>query len=532
MKHICKTLLAIMGMLVITAGMVFAGDQEQVAEADSGLQDQQDYPETDVAPQDLKDYLWKVPEGADPEDMVKLVSRNNTIIEDLETFFTEESYKEYQKAFAKFKQNRNTATAEDANAVADVLVQVKPLTGNIVLIWDGQTMPVVDGETITEEGLDKGGRLYSYGYDPRLIKMLAEDPQTAKGNLIILCRNHSGDAVEGHPAAIAYQAMGYNVFMLAMRSAPYSVDDAAMDLQRAIRLVKKEAAENHYGGQDMIAVASWGGAGTAEMTVFFNMFGNLTPADGYCSSYVPDEIDAISADFDVAVMIYSAFKVLDEAPEETDGFQGYVVKKEMDNPSLPAFYICTGDLDNTGRYEDSLALYNLIKDQTDCKLTVMTGAGHGFGIGQESAAHITEECKNLLPESDEFMQSHLGYSVTEDTDAGMEEVVVEDTETVESGIEAIYFPDAPEEFVKAKAFYGYYILMDTDVIFALNEDETRFAVQFYGMGGKMPTFIMGNVYSDGTVEADSNFIGLYGEDLQTMYEDALEEEADWAPITR
>ena len=69
MKHICKTLLAIMGMLVITAGMVFAGDQEQVAEADSGLQDQQDYPETDVAPQDLKDYLWKVPEGADPESL-------------------------------------------------------------------------------------------------------------------------------------------------------------------------------------------------------------------------------------------------------------------------------------------------------------------------------------------------------------------------------------------------------------------------------------------------------------------------------
>jgi len=146
------------------------------------------------------------------------------------------------------------------------------------------------------------------------------------------------------------------------------------------------------------------------MTVFFNMFGNLTPADGYCSSYVPDEIDAISADFDVAVMIYSAFEVLDEAPEETGGFQGYVVKKEIDNPNLPAFYICTGELDNTGRYEDSLALYDLLKEQTDCKLTVMEGAGHGFGIGQEGAAHITDECKNLLPESDEFMQSHLGYS--------------------------------------------------------------------------------------------------------------------------
>ena len=259
-------------------------------------------------------------------------------------------------------------------------------------------------------------------------------------------------------------------------------------------------------------------------------YGDISPADLSLTEYVPDEIDAISADFDVAVMIYSAFKVLDEAPEETGGFQSYVVKKEVNNPNLPAFYICTGELDNTGRYEDSLALYNLIKDQTDCKLTVMTGAGHGFGIGQDSAAHITDECKNLLPESDEFMQSHLGYTERENDET--EDVETENTEAAESGTAAIYFPDAPEEFVKAKAFYGYYILMDTDVIFALNEDETRFAVQFYGMGGKMPTFIMGNVYPDGTVEADSNFIGLYGEDLQTMYEDALEEEADWAPITR
>ena len=42
----------------------------------------------------------------------------------------------------------------------------------------------------------------------------------------------------------------------------------------------------------------------------------------------------------------------------------------------------------------------------------------------------------------------------------------------------------------------------------------------------------GDVYEDGTVKADDTYNGLFGEDLQTMYEDALEEEADWAPVLR
>lgn len=96
----------------------------------------------------------------------------------------------------------------------------------------------------------------------------------------------------------------------------------------------------------------------------------------------------------------------------------------------------------------------------------------------------------------------------------------------------IYFPEASEDFVKAKQFMGYYILMDSEVIFALNEDETRFAVKFYGMGGNRLEYMEGEVTPEGIVYVDGEYNGLYGEDVQTMYEDALEEKTDWLPIKR
>ena len=97
--------------------------------------------------------------------------------------------------------------------------------------------------------------------------------------------------------------------------------------------------------------------------------------------------------------------------------------------------------------------------------------------------------------------------------------------------EPILFPEASEECVKAKAFYGYYILQDSDVIFAMNEDESRFCVTFNAMAGNRPVVLTGDVV-DGLCTVDPHCNGLFGEDIQMMYEDALAEEAPWSPIVR
>lgn len=97
--------------------------------------------------------------------------------------------------------------------------------------------------------------------------------------------------------------------------------------------------------------------------------------------------------------------------------------------------------------------------------------------------------------------------------------------------EPILFPEASEECVKAKTFYGYYILQDSDVIFAMNEDESRFCVTFNAMAGNKPVVLTGDVV-DGICTVDPHCNGLFGEDIQMMYEDALAEEAPWSPIVR
>lgn len=94
----------------------------------------------------------------------------------------------------------------------------------------------------------------------------------------------------------------------------------------------------------------------------------------------------------------------------------------------------------------------------------------------------------------------------------------------------IPFPEAPEEFTKAKSFYGYYILQDSDVIFAMNEEESRFCVKFTTFA-RREIVLYGSV-EDGICTVDPGQNGLFGEDIQLMYEDAMEERTPWAAIIR
>ncbi len=96
---------------------------------------------------------------------------------------------------------------------------------------------------------------------------------------------------------------------------------------------------------------------------------------------------------------------------------------------------------------------------------------------------------------------------------------------------AIEFPEASAEYTKAKTFYGYYILQDSDVVFAMNEEETRFCVKFNAFAGHREMVLEGGV-KDGACTVDPEFNGLFGEDVQMMYEDAMAEEMPWVPIKR
>ena len=160
-----------------------------------------------------------------------------------------------------------------------------------------------------------------------------------------------------------------------------------MDLQRAIRIVRYNAEQEGWGGLDMIAAAGFSGGGGTIMGTVFNCFGDLTPADLGVSGYIPDELDAVNSDLDVAMPIYGAISSL-------------ITDK---NPNLPAFYIAQGLAGDMVDPQNAQDTYDYVKDLVPAQLYMIPDAKHGFGPGTSSTA--AEGCKLWPGQADEFMQS-------------------------------------------------------------------------------------------------------------------------------
>lgn len=345
-----------------------------------------------------KDYddrlIVEIPADADVETAINLENRNFKHIQAMKPLFEEKSYNAYNKAVSNMKKKGTMEGVTAAIEARAALVQESSAADRLWFIWDGVTMPTVDGESFTEEELD-ASQMFGSGFEPFAIKYLVEDQSQCKGNIIAV--SGGGFAVwsngsEGYPAAQVFNDLGYNYFLLQRRVAPYSREDIYMDFQRFVRVVKYHAQLENYGGQDMYAVLGWsGGGGTILGGTVNHLYGSLNPSK-YDSDYVPDEIDAISGDVDVALVIYGASLITAE-----------------ENENLPAFYICVGSEDGTGPVA-STNLYNQAIDKgLPAQLYIVEGAPHGFGVGLRPASGTVPGTELWPYQADEFMQANRGF---------------------------------------------------------------------------------------------------------------------------
>ena len=345
-----------------------------------------------------KDYariIQEIPSDADVETAIKIEKRNNKYIAAIQMLFDEDSYKAYNKAYSAMKKEETMEAVQAAVDARNDLVQIDTVENRIWFIWDGVEMPVVDGEQYTEEDLDSS-QMFGYGYEPIAIKYLVDDQSTCKGN-IIAC---SGGAMkvwsngsEGYPAAKVFNDLGYNFFLLQRRVEPYSNEDIFMDFQRLIRVVKYHAVQEGYGGQDMFAGLGWSGGCRTLLGTISYFYGHVTPAE-YDSDYIPDSIDEISADLDVALALYG-YAILDP---------------DAGNTALPCFYICAGTADTTIDPQNSIDIYDQVTALgIPAELNLIEGAEHGFGVGLAPATGQAPGTEEWPAQADIFMQSHLGF---------------------------------------------------------------------------------------------------------------------------
>ena len=341
---------------------------------------------------DIHEYLWEINAEMSEEEITKLAFRNQKIINYLNYFFTEDSYKAYYSAVTHLKQKRDGAVEELIDAT-EGLEQTDSITERLIFLWDAGKMPQDPEENLTEEELD-AMTIEGYGFEPYVIKFLIDDPAQAKGNIVVISGGSGDNATEGYPAVLRFNELGYNCFLLHRRCADYPSLDNYMDTQRAMRVVRNYAQQAELGGQDMIAVMGFSAGGKSILGMLDHCYGYLTPADEGAAGYVPDEIDAVCSDPDVAMLIYSA--------------TGNPIAEG--NTNVPAIYLCVGDEDATKNYENTIKMYDVIKDTIPSELFVVEGAGHGFGVGQEGATKSVPDCALWPEQADVFMQKYPGYS--------------------------------------------------------------------------------------------------------------------------
>lgn len=98
---------------------------------------------------------------------------------------------------------------------------------------------------------------------------------------------------EGTPVAEALSELGFQSFVVNYRLRPYTQEEGALDLARAVRFVRSHAKE--YGIEESdIAVMGFSAGGILSGEELLNYDGLVSPT-GLDESYVPDALDEVSA---------------------------------------------------------------------------------------------------------------------------------------------------------------------------------------------------------------------------------------------
>jgi acetyl esterase/lipase len=120
------------------------------------------------------------------------------------------------------------------------------------------------------------------------------------------------------PVAEGLNELGYHCFVVEYRLRPYTQEEAALDLARAVRYVRSHA-ESLGIDEDNIATIGFsaGGILCGEQALNFTGLIDGTVLD---ESYIPDELDKISADVSAVGMIYSFYGRLSVASTDVERF--------------------------------------------------------------------------------------------------------------------------------------------------------------------------------------------------------------------
>ncbi len=209
--------------------------------------------------------------------------------------------------------------------------------------------------------------------DPAFL-VFKPSPEKDLGTGIIVCPGGGYEILafdlEGEEVGKWLNDLGFTAFVLQYR-VPQKKEGALQDIQRAIRLIRKEAATWHIDPEQLGVLGfSAGGSLSARASTLYN-------APAY---EAVDEVDSLSARPDFGVLIYPAYLDLGENRSLTPELQ-------VNENTPPMFIFGTAD-DPYGN--SALVMTTALRDnKVPVELHFLATGGHGYGLRSGNVAGET-----------------------------------------------------------------------------------------------------------------------------------------------
>lgn len=255
---------------------------------------------------------------------------------------------------------------EPAKASDTVLnASIDPSAFQAFYLWEKGNVPAVTNFTSNMTGY-----FDDYDFRPYVTAIPVLEGVKPKGAVVLMAGGayqFRGNYTDSLPTAAELRELGFRTFIVDYRLSPYTQQEGALDVARAVRFIRKNA--DIYGiDPDDIAVMGYsaGGIQAGQFLMGFDEDVNGTILD---SDYKPDSLDEIPAHASADGMIYSFYGRLSHGTLDEDAL------REAGLP--PTFYVYGTEDPFYSQFE---AQYSLLKDMGIASgRIVLDGWPHGFG---------------------------------------------------------------------------------------------------------------------------------------------------------
>lgn len=235
----------------------------------------------------------------------------------------------------------------------------------VLYLWEKGNVPAK-----TEFTRNMTGYFDEWNFRPYVTAIPVRKGVQPKGAVVLMAGGayqFRGNYTDALPTAAALREQGFDTFIVDYRLSPYTQEEGALDVARAVRFIRKNA--DIYGiNPDAIAVMGFsaGGIQAGEFLMHYDEDVNGTVLD---ESYEPDELDQVPAHASAAGMIYSFYGRLSVGNMDTDW---------LAEGNLPPTYYVYGTEDPF--YNQFEGQYEVIRGMgISTGRIVLNGWPHGFG---------------------------------------------------------------------------------------------------------------------------------------------------------